>query len=54
MESNLPIWIISQYDDDYDEQYEDYCRHYEEEEIWCVDGFLPKYEDDEFYIPEHI
>ena len=35
--------------DDYDEQYEEYCRRYEEEEILYVDGGLPKHEYDEEY-----
>ena len=34
------------YEDDYDDQYEEYCRRYEEEEILYVDGGLPKYEYD--------
>ena len=33
----------------YDEQYEEYCRRYEEEEILYVDGCLPKIENDENY-----
>ena len=35
--------------DDYDEQYEEYCRRYEEEEILYIDGGLPKNEYDENY-----
>ena len=35
--------------DDYDEQYEEYCRRYEEEEILYVDGGLPRNEYDENY-----
>ena len=35
--------------DDYDEQYEEYCRQYEEEEILYVDGVLTKHEYDEEY-----
>ena len=35
--------------DDYDEQYEEYCRRYEEEEILYVDGGLPKNEYDKNY-----
>ena len=35
--------------DDYDEQYEEYCRRYEEEEILYVDGGILKHEYDENY-----
>ena len=45
---------MSYYDDDYDEQYEEYCRHYEEEEIIYVNGGIPRDEDDELYIQEYI
>ena len=40
---------MSYYEDDYDEQYEEYCRRYEEEEILYVDGGPLKYEYDENY-----
>ena len=40
---------MSYYEDDYDEQYEEYCKRYEEEEIPYVDGGLPKYEYHEYY-----
>ena len=40
---------MSYFDDDYDEQYEEYCRIYEEEEILYVDGGILKNEDDEDY-----
>ena len=33
----------------YDEQYEEYCRRYEEEEIIYVDGGILKHEYDEKY-----
>ena len=36
---------MSYYEDDYDEQYEEYCRQYEE--IIYVDGGLTKNEYDE-------
>ena len=35
--------------DDYDEQYEEYYRRYEEQEIIYVDGGLPRNEYDENY-----
>ena len=35
--------------DDYDEQYEECCRRYEEEEILYVDRGLPENEYDEKY-----
>ena len=41
MEINLSLnkfAAMSYYEDDYDEQYEEYCRRYEEEEIFYVDG----------------
>ena len=41
---------MSYSDDDYDEQYEEYCRRYEEEEIIYVDGGIPIDEYDELYI----
>ena len=37
-------------DDDYDEKYEEYCRHYEEEDL-CVDGGLPIFEYGKVYCP---
>ena len=40
---------MSYYEDDYDEQYEEYCRRYEEEEILYVDGGILKNEYDEDY-----
>ena len=40
---------MSYYEDDYDEQYEEYCRQYEEEEILYVDGGILKHEYDEYY-----
>ena len=40
---------MSYYEDDYDEQYEEYCRRYEEEEILYVDGGILKNEYDEYY-----
>ena len=43
---------MSYYEDDYDEQYEEYCGRYEEE-ILYVDGGLPKHECDEFYWPSY-
>ena len=42
---------MSYYEDDYDEQYEEYCNIYEEEEILYVDGGLQKHEYDEYYWP---
>ena len=47
LESNLSLKkfaSMSYYEDDYVEQYEEYCRRYEEEEILYVDGGLPKHE----------
>ena len=41
------IAAMSYYEDDYDEQYEEYCRQYEE--IIYVDGGLTKNEYDEEY-----
>ena len=35
---------MSYCEDDYDEQYEEYCRRYEEEEILYVDGGILKHE----------
>ena len=40
---------MSYYEDDYDEQYEEYCRRYEEEEILYVDVGILKHEYDEDY-----
>ena len=40
---------MSYYEGDYDEQYEEYCRRYEEEEIIYVDGDILKHEYDEEY-----
>ena len=40
---------MSYYEDDYDEQYEEYCRQYEEEEMIYIDGGIPKNEYDEDY-----
>ena len=43
MEINLSLKkfaAMSYNGDDYDEQYEEYCRQYEEEEVLYVDGFL--------------
>ena len=41
---------MSYYEDDYDEQYDEYCRRYEEEEIIYVDGGILKHEYDENYV----
>ena len=52
MEINLSLkkFVAMSYNgDDYDEQYEEYCRRYEEEEILYVDGGLPKNKYDENY-----
>ena len=43
------ISSISYSDDDYDEQYEEYCRQYEEEKVLYVDGGLSRDEDGDFY-----
>ena len=40
---------MSYYEDDYDEQYEEYCRRYEEEEILYANGGILKHEYDENY-----
>ena len=40
---------MSYYEDDYDEEYEEYCRRYGEEEILYVDGGIQKNEYDEDY-----
>ena len=40
---------MSYYEDDYDEQYEEYCKRYEEEEILYVNGGILKHEYDENY-----
>ena len=52
MEINLSVnkfAAMSYNGDDYDEQYEEYCRRYEKQEILYVDGVLPKNEYDENY-----
>ena len=52
MERNISLnkfAAMSYYEDDYDEQYEEYCRRYEEEEILYVDGVILKQEYDEYY-----
>ena len=33
---------MSYYEDDYDEQYEEYCIQYEDEKVLYVDGFLSR------------
>ena len=52
MEINLSLKkfaAMSYYEDDYNEEYEEYCRRYEKEEILYVDGGLTKHEYDEEY-----
>ena len=51
MEINLLVnkfAAMSYNGDDFDEQYEEYCRRYEEEEILYVDWGLPKNKYDEY------
>ena len=43
------ISAMSYSNDDYDEQYEEYCRQYEEEKVLYVDGGLSRDEDGDLY-----
>ena len=52
VERNLSVnkfAAMSYYEDDYDEQYGEYCRRCEEEEIFYGDGGILKHEYDEYY-----
>ena len=44
---------MSYSDDDCDEQYEEYYRKYEEEEVPYVVGGLPRDDVDDFYLPAY-
>ena len=44
---------MSYTDDHYDEQYEEYSRQYEEEEVPCVVGGLPRDDVDELCLPAY-
>ena len=44
---------MSHSDEDYDEQYEKYCRQYEEEEGPYVDEGILSDENDDFYVSSY-